>query len=120
MEEVHSLTMYLYWNFLLCSGQHLLLREYHQSLENIINVNLLLSLQTLSSKYIYVATMIGNYLLVMFGIGDGDTGFDDVSLLSTNSWTWVNQYTPNPAWLSGNDSNSLNSSNSGKTEKYTF
>ncbi|CEG76179.1 hypothetical protein RMATCC62417_11111 [Rhizopus microsporus] len=63
-------------------------------------------------KY-HKSTIIGNYLLVMFGIGDGDTGFDDVNLLSTTSWTWVNQYTPNPAWLSGNDSNSSNSSNSG-------
>ncbi|KAG1169398.1 hypothetical protein G6F70_008447 [Rhizopus microsporus] len=63
-------------------------------------------------KY-HKSIMVGNYLLVMFGIGDGDTGFDDVNLLSTTTWTWVNQYTPNPAWLSGNDSNSLNSSNSG-------
>ncbi|KAI9271986.1 hypothetical protein BY458DRAFT_426740, partial [Sporodiniella umbellata] len=45
---------------------------------------------------------IGNYLLVMFGLGEEENGFSDVSVLNITAWTWVSQYVPNTAWFSGN------------------
>lgn len=43
-------------------------------------------------------------MLVMFGFAGDNIGFNDVSILSTSTWSWVTQYTANVAWLSGNAS----------------
>ncbi|RCH77540.1 hypothetical protein CU098_001759, partial [Rhizopus stolonifer] len=44
----------------------------------------------------------GDYLLILFGLGDEKNGFNDVSILSITSWTWIGQYIPNMAWFSDN------------------
>lgn len=41
-------------------------------------------------------------MLVTFGLSDDNTGFDDVNILSTSSWSWITQYNANAAWLAGN------------------
>jgi hypothetical protein len=56
-------------------------------------------------------------LLVAFGLGGDDKGFDDVNILSTSSWSWITQYTANMAWLAGNSStNGVVKNNTGKTK----
>lgn len=57
---------------------------------------------------------MGDYVFVLFGIGDDNIGFNDVNILSVTGWTWINQYIPNMVWLSGNETYYLNSSDSGK------
>lgn len=50
------------------------------------------------------AFLVDNFMLIAFGLGGDGKGFDDVNILSTSSWSWTTQYTPNMAWLSGNGS----------------
>ncbi|CEP16492.1 hypothetical protein [Parasitella parasitica] len=50
------------------------------------------------------AYLVDNFMLVAFGLSGDNTGFDDVNILSTSSWSWTTQYTANVAWLSGNTS----------------
>ncbi|KAI8643455.1 hypothetical protein BD408DRAFT_431485 [Parasitella parasitica] len=50
------------------------------------------------------AYLVDNFMLVAFGLSGDNTGFDDVNILSTSSWSWITQYTANVAWLSGNTS----------------
>lgn len=61
------------------------------------------------------AYLVEDYLLVAFGLGGDEKGFDDVNILSTSSWSWITQYTANTAWLSGNStSNGVVRNNTGK------
>ncbi|GAA5813767.1 hypothetical protein MFLAVUS_007254 [Mucor flavus] len=62
---------------------------------------------------------VEDYLLVAFGLGGDEKGFDDVNILSTSSWSWITQYTANTAWLSGNStSNGIVRNNTGNTTAY--
>ncbi|GAA5806377.1 hypothetical protein HPULCUR_011910 [Helicostylum pulchrum] len=62
---------------------------------------------------------VEDYLLVAFGLGGDEKGFDDVNILSTSSWSWITQYTANTAWLSGNStSNGVVRNNTGNTTAY--
>ncbi|KAI8882593.1 galactose oxidase [Backusella circina FSU 941] len=54
-------------------------------------------------KY-HKAYLVDDYMLVVFGLGGDARGLDDVSILSTSSWSWITQYTANSDWLSGNTS----------------
>lgn len=61
-------------------------------------------------------------MLVTFGLSGDNTGFNDVNILSTSSWSWITQYTANVAWLSGNTSstNGKVRSNTGTQSLYYF
>ncbi|KAG1051879.1 hypothetical protein G6F43_005942 [Rhizopus delemar] len=61
---------------------------------------------------------MGDYVFVLFGIGDDNIGFNDVNILSVTGWTWINQYIPNMVWLSGNETYYLNSSDNGLDPLY--
>ncbi|GAN06340.1 kelch repeatcontaining protein [Mucor ambiguus] len=50
------------------------------------------------------AYLVDDFMLVVFGLSGDNTGFDDVNILSTSSWSWITQYSANVAWLSGNTS----------------
>jgi hypothetical protein len=45
-------------------------------------------------------------MLVTFGKGIDNVGYNNVRILDTSNWEWISTYTPNPGWLSG----SINSS----------
>lgn len=59
------------------------------------------------------AYLVDDVLLVAFGLGGDDKGFDDVNILSTSSWSWITQYTANAAWLAGNTTNGVVKNNTG-------
>ena len=42
-------------------------------------------------------------MLVTFGLGANNNGFDDVNILSTSTWSWITQYNFNKSRLSGNE-----------------
>lgn len=41
-------------------------------------------------------------MLVTFGKGIDNVGYNNVRILDTSNWEWISTYTPNPGWLSGN------------------
>lgn len=66
-------------------------------------------------KY-HKAYLIGDLLLVAFGLAGDNKGFDDINILSTSTWSWTSQYSPNTAWLSGNGpSNGVSSKGNAST-----
>ncbi|KAI8341992.1 hypothetical protein BC941DRAFT_510072 [Chlamydoabsidia padenii] len=52
-------------------------------------------------KY-HQANLMDKLMLVTFGLGTNDNGYNDVHILDTSNWEWISNYTPNPGWLSGN------------------
>ncbi|KAI7889208.1 uncharacterized protein EV154DRAFT_424297 [Mucor mucedo] len=64
------------------------------------------------------AYLVDDVLLVTFGLGGDEKGFDDVNILSTSSWSWITQYTANTAWLAGNTTNGVVKNNTGNKMSY--
>ncbi|KAK4522008.1 uncharacterized protein ATC70_004547 [Mucor velutinosus] len=74
-------------------------RRYHKGISSSLKF-----LTQQISQNIPKAYLVDDFMLVTFGLSGDNTGFNDVNILSTSSWSWITQYTANVAWLSGNTS----------------
>ncbi|KAI8147028.1 hypothetical protein BJV82DRAFT_552909 [Fennellomyces sp. T-0311] len=56
----------------------------------------------LPRKYHYARLVDESTMLVGFGLGSDEQGLNGINLLSTSTWSWISEYQPNLAWLTGN------------------
>lgn len=99
--------MFLSWNSLPCDGRLHPFQAYHLNHANIIKVSICFGTHRKDlTLYYYIASLVDDLMLIVFGLGANNQGFNDIGVLSSTTWTWMAQYVSRAAWLSGNLSSS--------------